>query len=356
MNMPNSMRRRRRSFLSPLLMIAVVTLIAGVTLAGLWAAGAVNLDRLGFGPSHVGMIAIPTPSRPIPPYTKVTRDYLLDETGKLSLMYLPPNAVTPQMYARLDEILGRVTKKAKPTGYVFTEEDFLPKGSRAGLVAAVPPGKRGIRIEADQVMGLYGLNIGDRFDLIATIPIDAQKGAKGLKIGGAYQEVMTLQAELTNWMKQATVRVLVQNGQLVEPLTTRAVPISTNSLTQGRVTRTKPIQEYVIAVDPQEVALLTQAIAVKAQINAVPRSGQPGDPEDSRTPDLVPWHPYGGLAGTGDSASEAFGKIPKLTMVETISGRKKRGLDRGVLGVPMSEAAELELHEPRKVPPDTVAQ
>lgn len=205
-----------------------------------------------------------------------------------------------------------------------------------------------MRIEAEQVKGLYGLHIGDRFDLVATIPIETKNGAKGLKIGGAYQEVLALQAELTNWMKQATVRVLVQSGQLVQPLITRQVPISTNTLQQGAVTRMRPVQEYVIAVDPQEVALLTQAIAVKAQINAVPRSGQPGDPDDSRTPDLQPWHPYGGLAGTGDSAADAFGKIPKLTMVETISGHRKQGLSRGVLGVPMSEAAEVELREQRR--------
>ena len=346
-NPSGGIRRRKRSLVSPLLMVVLVPVVAGLAVAGLWAAGALNLDRL-FGPSHEGMVAVPTPAREIPAYTRVTRDYLLDQKGHLSLMYLPPDAVTPQMYAQLGDILGRVTRKAKPPGYVFTEADFLPKGSRAGLVAAVPPGKRAMRIEADQVKGLYGLNIGDRFDLVATIPIEAKSGTKALKIGGAYQEVLTLQAELANWMKQATVRVLVQNGHLIEPLTTRAVPVQVNSLTQGSMTRTKPIQEYVIAVDPQEVALLTQAIAVKAQINAVPRSGQPGDPEDSRTPDLQPWHPYGGLAGTGDSAGDAFGKIPKLTMVETISGKRKHGFDRGILGVPVSEAAEVELRERRR--------
>ena len=344
MNVPGTVRRRRRSLFSPFLMVLVVVGGVALVLAGLWAVGAVNFDRL-FGPSHEGMIAVPTPAQAIPAYAKVTRDFLVDQKGGLSVMYLPPDAVTPQMYTQLGDIIGRVTRKAKPPGYVFTEADFLPKGSRSGLVAAVPPGKRAIRIEADQIKGLYGLNLGDRFDLVATIPIETKSGAKGLKIGGAYQEVMTLQAEMTNWMKQATVRVLVQNGQLVEPLTTRVIPISATSLTQGTTTRSKPIQEYVIAVDPQEVALLTQAIAVKAQINAVPRSGQPGDPEESRTPDLLPWHPYGGLNGTGDSASDAFGKIPKLTMVETISGKRKHGLDRGILGVPMSEDAELELRE-----------
>lgn len=345
MSLQTGVRRRSRSFFSPLLMGLVVVVGAGLTLAGLWAVGAVNLERLGFGPSHEGMIAIPMPSRAIPAYTKVTREYLLDEKGNLSLMYLPPDAVTPQMYSSTTDVLGRVTKKPKPPGYVFTEADFLPKGSRPGIVAAVAPGRRAMRIEADQVKGLYGLSIGDSFDLVATIPIETKGGAKGLKIGGAYQEVMTLQAEMTNWMKQATVRVLVQKGQLIEGLTTRVIPVTVSSLTQGNTTRQKPIQEYVIAVDPQEVALLTQAIAVKAQINAVPRSGQPGDLEESRTPDLLPWHPYGGLGGTGDSASDAFGKIPKLTMVETISGKKKHGFDRGILGVPMSEAAELEWRE-----------
>jgi Flp pilus assembly protein CpaB len=343
----SGVRRRRQSFVSPSVMVLIVVVGALLTLTGLWAVGVINLERL-FGPSHEGMVAIPMPAREIPAYTKITRDHLIDPTGKLSLMYLPPDAVTPQMYAQLGEILGRVTKKAKPPGYVFTETDFLPKGSRDGLVAAVPPGKRAMRIEADQVKGLYGLHIADRFDLVATIPIESKAGTKGLKIGGAYQEVLALQAELTNWMKQATVRVLVQNGQLVQPLITRQVPISANTLQQGAVTRMRPIQEYVIAVDPQEVALLTQAIAVKAQINAVPRSGQPGDVEDSRTPDLQPWHPYGGLTGTGDSASDAFGKIPKLTMVETIAGHRKKGLSRGVLGVPMSEAAEIEQREQRR--------
>jgi len=346
-NASGGVRRRRQSLISPAVMVLIVTVGAGLTLAGLWAVGAINLERL-FGPSHEGMVAIPTPTREIPAYTKILRDHLIDSTGKLSLMYLPPDAVTPQMYSQLGEILGRVTKKAKPPGYVFTEADFLPKGSRDGFIAAVPPGKRAMRIEAEQVKGLFGLHLGDRFDLVATIPIETKSGAKGLKIGGAYQEVLALQAELTNWMKQATVRVLVQNGQLVEPLVTRQVPVSSNTLQQGAVTRLRPVQEYVIAVDPQEVALLTQAIAVKAQINAVPRSGQPGDLEESRTPDLQPWHPYGGLTGTEDSAGDAFGKIPKLTMVETISGHRKQGLSRGVLGVPMSEAAELELQEQRR--------
>lgn len=86
-------------------------------------------------------------------------------------------------------------------------------------------------------------------------------------------------------VKQARVRVLVQNGALVSPVRTRVIPITSSSLTQGSVTRTKPIQEAIIAVDPEEIAPLTEAIAIEASITCVARSGLPDDPgEASITP------------------------------------------------------------------------
>ena len=44
------------------------------------------------------------------------------------------------------------------------------------------------------------------------------------------------------------------------------------------MTRTKPIQEVVIAVDPEEIAPLTEALAIEANITCVARSGLPDDP------------------------------------------------------------------------------
>jgi len=152
-------------------------------------------------------------------------------------------------------------------------------------------------------------------------------------------DTRVIQARITNWMKQATVQVLVQNGHVVEPLTTRQVPISSRTLTQGPITRTKPVQELVIAVAPDEVARLTEAMAVGAEISCVPRSGRPDDPVDSVTPNLKPWSPFTGLGSApadwgqhGGGSSLNPGGSP-LTMIESISGSK-----REIIAVPSRPA------------------
>jgi hypothetical protein len=210
----------------------------------------------------------------------------------------------------------------KGPGYVFTDADFLPSGTREGIVAGIPAGKRALRIPAERVDGLFGLHAGDRFDLVATMPIDASKS--GPKFGGVYSDQLALEARLTNWQKQATVRVMVQNGIVVEPITTRQVPVVQSSLTEGRGLRMRPVQEAVIAIDPEEVARLTEAMAVDAKIWMVPRSGRPGDPLDSETPDLDPVSPFGGPS-TGSATQGPAGRhdASRYAVVETIMGQKR---------------------------------
>jgi hypothetical protein len=236
------------------------------------------------------------------------------------------------MLTRFGDIWGRVLDHDKQPGYVFTERDFLPRGTREGLVAGIPAGKRAIRVEADKVEGLFGLRPGDRFDLVATVAIDSTRAgaSPAFSTGGVYGQQMALQARLSNWQKQATVRVVVQNGVLVEPLKTRQVPFFSNTLTQGGVTRMRPIQEVVIAVDPDEVARLTEAIAVEAKVSCVPRSGRPDDPQDSITPDLRPVSPFTGpgtapgpIRAADSSQSPGPQGTAPFSMVETISGTKR---------------------------------
>src|SRR4029453_14128773 len=159
----------------------------------------------------------------IPNYTKITRDHLVDlKNQSLSVVYLPPQAVTKDMILNIGDIIGRVLNHDKQRGYVFTEADFYPKGTREGVVAGIPPGKRAIRVQADKVDGLFGLQPGDRFDLVASMAIDGGRGggsSQAFTGGGAYGSQLALQARLSNWQRQATVRILVQNGSIVEPLT-----------------------------------------------------------------------------------------------------------------------------------------
>jgi Flp pilus assembly protein CpaB len=316
-------------------MTAIVIVMAA---GGFWIAGVVDPIRWFRGsgePSHRGQIAIPVSATVIPAYTKITRDHLWNGTTRsFAVVYLRPDQVTPEVIRNQSKIIGRVMDHDKPATYAFTESDFLPPGTKPGLVAGIPAGKRAMRVPADRITGLIGLLPGDRFDLLATLPIDSG-GGSGLASGGLYGKQLELQARLTNWQKQATVRVVVQNGNVVQAMTTRQVPVSNSSLTQGLVVRTKPVQEVVIAVLPSEVAHLTEALAVGAEVTCIPRSGRPDDPYDSVTPESNPWSPYGGVVqrpSTVSSSDGAASSIPAtspgmfgagFTPVETISGSKR---------------------------------
>jgi Flp pilus assembly protein CpaB len=322
--------RGRRWFYRPM-MTAIIATIAVVTLTGvLVLTGRLNL---GIGastqPSAGGLIPVPISAAVIPAYTKITRDNLWNPVAQnFAQIYLRPEQVTPDMLTKVSDILGRVLDHQKAAGYVFTESDFLPKGTRPGLVAGVPGGKRAMRIDLAKIDGLFGLNPGDRFDLVATLPIDANRGAQApFSAAGVYGQQLALQASMTNWMKQATVRVLVQSGVIVEPMMTRQVPVTQSTLTQGLVTRQKPLQEVVIAVEPEEVARLTEAMAVNAEIACVPRSGRPDDPVNSHTPDLQPWSPFSMQANAAGATASPAGTT--LNMVETI-----RGSSREMVAVP----------------------
>lgn len=312
--------------------VAVVAVVSLVVIVGALAAlGLIDLSRFrSTERSTVGLVAVPTPARAIPAYARVQRDHLWDVAhGRIAMVYLPPRAITKEMIVNISDVIGRVLDHDKAPGYVFTESDFLPKGTREGIVAGIPAGKRAIRISADKVEGLYGLHAGDRFDLLATMPIDASQGGGGqaFNFGGVYGQQLALQARLTNWDKQATVRVIVQSAVIVQPMTTRGIPTYQTSLTEGGATRMRSVQEVVIAINPDEVALLTEALAVGARLTTIPRSGRPDDPVDSRTPDLRPVSPFappgagdGRTAGPGGAGA---GEPDAFKVVETIMGQKR---------------------------------
>jgi Flp pilus assembly protein CpaB len=296
-------------------------LIAAGVAGAVWFAAGKSLFFHSAGPQiPFGKIAVPMSARAIPSYTQVSRSDLFDPKGKLAVIYLSRAELSPRILTGVHQVIGRVLKDEKPAGYVFTEDDFLPKGTRPGLVAGIPAGKRAMRLEADQVKGLHGLAAGDRFDLVATIPIDPKAVQNSLKTGGVYGGQLTAEATLANVQKQATVRVIVDDGTIVQPPTVRQAPQTSRTLTQGTVVRTRPVQEVVIAVDPDEVAALTEALAVGAQVLCVPRSGRPEDGAASPTAERRPRSPFTGNRDGADS----FGLPKSFTVVESISGTKRQ--------------------------------
>ena len=85
---------------------------------------------------------------------------------------------------------------------------------------------------------------------------------------------------------------------VVIPVKTRNVPTTVSSLTQGASTRTMPVQEIVLAVAPEEVAPLAEAIDLKYEITCAARSGRP-EPTAAMPPSTA--HPRP-LASTAQAA------------------------------------------------------
>lgn len=270
-----------------------------------------------------GLVQVPLSGREIPAYSKLVREDLIHpRTQKLATYPMQRDALPDHVVTDMTDILGRVLAKDKPAGYVFTESDFLEKGTRPGVTAGIPAGMRAFRCDASRINGLFGLKRGDRFDLVATQPIDGKPAESQLKqFGGAYGPALALEASFQNLTKRATVDVLVQNGVVVAPVDTRTEPVSSTSLTRGQITRTRPVQEIVIAIDPSAIAPLTEALALEAEVTAWARSGRPDDPVDSVTPSLSPASPFDGPGGGG------------MKLVETIGGSARQ-----IVPVPAGES------------------
>ncbi len=243
-----------------------------------------------------GKIAVPMSAADIPAYTKLRREHMWDsKRGRFTTILLDEDDVPAAVLRDFSEIVGRVLDHDKPAGYVFTEDDFYPKGTREGLVAGIPPNKMMLLVEANKVKGLFGLRPGDRFDIVRTIPVDSKGGAVSRETAGPYGDQISLAMKLSNWDKQAEVRVVVRDGVVVTPVKTRAKPTSSQSLTRGAVARSVPIQEIYIAVAPEEAAPLSEAMAVGADVRAVIRSGHATVPANIGVSDLQPRNPLNDL-------------------------------------------------------------
>src|SRR5689334_16322949 len=125
------------------LLFALVVGGAG-TVGTLQATGQIDLPFFRRPPAntHEGEIAVPISAADIPAYTMITRDHLLDgETGALKVLWMKKENVRAEMLTDISKIIGRVVNHEKQPGYAFRATDFLPEGTRPGLVAGIPPGK-----------------------------------------------------------------------------------------------------------------------------------------------------------------------------------------------------------------------
>lgn len=240
----------------------------------LWAMGKIELPFLSRPvDTHPGMVAIIRSPHAIPAYTKLTLEHLLEATGKPSFHYLPPEQVKPGTILDVTQIIGRVLNHDKAAGYAFTEKDFYEKGTRAGLVGGIPPGKVMMTLDATKIEGLFNLQRGDHIDLRSTYQLEAPKGGSGGKLTSGLQTM----AQIASMNKRAQNRLLAEDAVLVTPVTIREKPTISHSVQSGTKVVKVPVQEIEIAVTRDEVDRINEAIVTEVKITAQARSGQPGE-------------------------------------------------------------------------------
>ncbi len=271
--MKSVMHSKRAGAISPVLIILILCLGGVGSLGTLWWRGDVNLpaiDHLRDGegpgsPSRIGEVAVPLAAREISAYTKVRRDdFWLPETSEFATVWLDEEIVKERGIMTAEQVLNRVLAIDKKKGYVFSEDDFLPVGTREGPSAGIEPGMRGLRVAADAIRGLHGLRRGDRFDLIATKNVESKKESGGNKVSPLAQAA---HADDEAW-EEVSTRIIVQNGKLVEPVRARQ-SIAANGM------QVKQVEEAFLGVAEAEITRLTEALALGAKILCVPQTSSP---------------------------------------------------------------------------------
>ena len=271
---------RRRPLSRTVLLTGMAIVIGGAgTVALLGATRVIDLGKLAFWrerekPIPADWVAIPRCAKPIERYTKITMEYLTNPlTVRWFVTYVPPDKVPTGVVLDPNKILFRVTAFEKRAGLFFSEADFLPPGTRPGVVGGTPEGKRAITLDAAKLKGVQELREGDHVDLLASIPIDMP--GTGRSNSGRMGASVVASPDVALLPKRSLVRPVVEDGVVVTPAKIRNMPTSSSSLTQGTTTRTIPVQEIVLAVEPQEVAPLAEAMDLKYEITCVARSGRP---------------------------------------------------------------------------------
>lgn len=265
--------RRRRSPLLTLAIIVLVLLVGGAGTVGTLAAMG-EVDLLSFfkpeseppetPASAPEGVPVPVSAMEIPAYTKLTREHLFDaKAGDFSVVYIPKEQISDALMVDFKDIIGRVLDHRKPAGYAFTEKDFLPKGTRAGMTAGIPPDKRAYRLDASRIQGLRGLTAGDHLDIVASVPLERTP-------------VRAKRSPLDNRpesqpAKLAEIRVVVNNGVIV----TEVEP------EEDGKSKPKSVEEVSIAIAPEEVPELMKAEALGYPLSAVARSGHADDSGES---------------------------------------------------------------------------
>ncbi len=327
---------RRPSIFLPLLLVLVLPAVLFAGTLGTLVALGVEIPFLKA--PEPPTLQIPSNPRPLAAYHRVGRDDLIDfETGQIRYMKMPPaSAVGSKLkgttlsgeitegvvqsietkeiqggtypvfilssgeevplpnvdevggaYLRLGNIIGRVLDRNKSANFGFTEGNFLPEGTRAGTVGGVPNGMKAYTLEAGKLVGIHGLNIGDKVDLLASVPLEKVGSGGALAGNGLLASAMMAGKQSTKSRDKdiSEPHLIASDVQVITPVFRRAKTTTSSSLIDGTSTRNTPVEEVVLAVHEGDIPSVTEVLAMDVPITVVAHSGRPSAELESNIPE-----------------------------------------------------------------------
>lgn len=278
-------------------MLFAPALIAGLLLVGALIFTAVNGElRLPFGggalfsfgepaeasskkPAPLGSdeVWVYASPRPLPAYTKLTIDQLLYEGQPLTVRVNRSLAEKRGMFVKsadLASLQGRILGRDKPGLYAFTEKDLLPKGTKPGANAGIPPGMRGVWIDVSKVTGLADMRAGDHVDLVAataeTQPSTLDTSVLGNVTDTVMKARLTAAASTAQRGSASAAWVVAREARVIAPTRSRPRPGA-----GGKRGSAATLDEIFLAMKPDDVTQLSKALAQGTTLLAAPRSSQP---------------------------------------------------------------------------------
>jgi len=300
--------------------LAALTLISGLV-GALYSTGVLR-NPWGVVQEDPWQVRIPINVRPIPAYTRVTREDMLNpSTGGLMYQRLPPQSVVgiaatyrgaggEVIESRVESvergpagevlcvvdgralpadslmelggavmnvngIIGRVVRRDKRAGLAFREDTFFPQGTPEGIAGATPRGMRALTLDASVLTGVHSLQAGDRLDLLASMSGGEAGESSGPATVGLAPVSRAQEPETT------TAVLLARDAMVLRPVYVRNEASAVSSLTQGKRIQNEPHYEVAIAVNPDDVIRLQQAISRELRITCVAHSMQAGAGEEA---------------------------------------------------------------------------
>lgn len=248
-----------------------VLLFLGVGLAVVAFMGVLAVGSLGQTPvaPAIETVTVVVAGQELPIGTELTPEMLTTDERPV------PQAT--DTYRTPAELAGTVIRRTVSAGHVLRTSDFEGNQSHVDIASSIGAGLRGIAVSLDQVDGIgYLVEPGDYVDVVLTMTADNPIAVANPKYPAESDEPLVL---LDGWLNNTSVKVLVQNVQVIATIDPRvADPTDSNTINAAAI---EPMLVAVLAVTPQQAEMVRFA-QITGGVSLILRS------PDDRTAGEVP--------------------------------------------------------------------